>query len=29
MGQDQDDVVIVPYTTVQRRLLGITHVQNI
>jgi putative ABC transport system permease protein len=29
MGQDQDDVVIVPFTTVQKRLLGVTHVQNI
>jgi putative ABC transport system permease protein len=29
MGQDQDDVVIVPYTTAQRRLLGISHVQNV
>jgi putative ABC transport system permease protein len=29
MGQDQDDVVIVPYTTVQKRLLGITHLHNI
>src|SRR5262245_11655982 len=29
MGQDQDDTVIVPYTTAQKRLLGITHVQNI
>ena len=29
MGQDQDDVVIVPYTAVQKRLLGIAHVQNI
>ncbi len=29
MGQDQDDVVIVPYTTAQKRLLGITHLQNI
>jgi putative ABC transport system permease protein len=29
MGQDQDDTVIVPYTTMQKRLLGITHVQNI
>jgi putative ABC transport system permease protein len=29
MGQDQDDTVIVPYTTVQKRLLGVTHVQNI
>jgi putative ABC transport system permease protein len=29
MGQDQDDVVFVPYTTTQKRLLGITHIQNI
>jgi putative ABC transport system permease protein len=29
MGQDQDDAVIVPFTTVQKRLLGITHVQNV
>ena len=29
MGQDQDDVVLVPYTTAQKRLLGITHIQNI
>jgi putative ABC transport system permease protein len=29
MGQDQDDVIIVPFTTVQKRLLGITHLQNI
>jgi putative ABC transport system permease protein len=29
MGQDQDDVVIVPYTAAQKRLLGITHIQNI
>jgi putative ABC transport system permease protein len=29
MGQDQDDVVFVPYTTAQKRLLGITHLQNI
>ena len=29
MGPDQDDTVIVPYTTVQKKLLGITHVQNI
>jgi putative ABC transport system permease protein len=29
MGQDQDDVVIVPFTTVQKKLLGIQHVQNI
>ena len=28
MGQDQDDAVIVPYTTVQKRLLGITHISN-
>jgi putative ABC transport system permease protein len=29
MGQDQDDVVIVPFTAVQKRLLGVTHIQNI
>jgi putative ABC transport system permease protein len=29
MGPDQDDMVIVPYTTVQKKLLGITHLQNI
>ena len=29
MGQDQDDTVIVPYTTVQKRMLGIAHLQNV
>jgi putative ABC transport system permease protein len=29
MGQDQDDMVVVPFTTVQKRLLGATHIQNI
>jgi putative ABC transport system permease protein len=28
-GQDQDDVAHIPYTTVQKRLLGVTHVSNI
>jgi len=28
-GQDQDDVLIAPYTTVQKRLLAISHVQGI
>jgi putative ABC transport system permease protein len=28
-GQDQDDMVMVPYTTVQKKLQGIQHVQNI
>jgi putative ABC transport system permease protein len=26
MGQDQDDTVVVPYTTVQKRLLGVQHI---
>jgi putative ABC transport system permease protein len=29
MGPDQDDTVVVPYTTVQKKLLGITHIQSI
>jgi putative ABC transport system permease protein len=29
MGQDQDDVIFIPYTTVQKKLLGITNIQNI
>jgi putative ABC transport system permease protein len=29
MGQDQDDTVIVPFTTVQKKLLGVQHVSNI
>jgi len=29
MGQDQDDTVIVPLTTAQERLLGVTWLQNI
>ena len=29
MGQDQDDVVIIPITTAQERMLGITYVQSI
>ena len=28
-GEDQDDTVFVPYTTVQRKLLGITHINNV
>ncbi len=28
-GQDQDDVIIAPFSTVQRRFLGITYVQTI
>ncbi|UMB61147.1 ABC transporter permease [Lutibacter sp. A80] len=28
-GQDQDDVVIAPYTTVQKRILAIDHVNDI
>jgi putative ABC transport system permease protein len=29
MGPDQDDTVIVPFTTVQRKLLGVQHVTGI
>jgi putative ABC transport system permease protein len=25
MGQDQDDIILIPYTTLQKRLLGHTH----
>ena len=28
-GQDQDEVIIAPYTTLQKRILAITHVQSI
>jgi putative ABC transport system permease protein len=29
MGQDQDDLMLSPYTTVQKRILSITHIQGI
>ncbi|MGQ9752755.1 MAG: ABC transporter permease [Thermoanaerobaculaceae bacterium] len=29
MGQDQDDIVCIPYTTAQKRLMGITYIQAI
>ena len=29
MGQDQDDTIFVPYTTVQKKLQGIQHINNI
>jgi len=28
-GRDQDDLVIVPYTTAQKKIMGITHIQSI
>ena len=28
-GQDQDDTVFVPYTTAQKRLMGVTYLRNI
>jgi putative ABC transport system permease protein len=29
MGQDQDDTIVAPYTSMQKRLLGTTHLSNI
>lgn len=29
MGEDQDDIMISPYTTIQKRVLAITHIQTI
>ena len=28
-GQDQDDVIVAPYTTLQKKLLGVTHLNQI
>jgi putative ABC transport system permease protein len=29
MGEDNDDQILVPYTTIQKKLLGVTYLQNI
>ena len=29
MGEDQDDQVLIPYTTAQRKLMGITYLNNV
>jgi putative ABC transport system permease protein len=28
-GKDQDDIIIIPYTTLQKRILGVKHIENI
>jgi putative ABC transport system permease protein len=28
-GQDQDDIILAPYTTVQKKLMGVTHLNQV
>jgi putative ABC transport system permease protein len=28
-GQDQDDIILAPYTTIQKRIMAVTHIQSV